>query len=95
MCGVPACEQSGIQSLFQPLELTAPFPYTKTSVIFDPFMYLTLPIPIQVSWDHQVFYVPWNYSESGLSVGAQSGKSRNLIFFARLGLCSPEMLQSG
>jgi ubiquitin carboxyl-terminal hydrolase 4/11/15 len=44
-------------------------PYAKTSVIFDPFMYLTLPIPVQASWDQQVFYIPWNHTEPGLSVG--------------------------
>lgn len=32
----------------------------KVSITFDPFMYLTLPLPIQKKWSHSIFYVPWD-----------------------------------
>lgn len=33
---------------------------TKVSVKFDPFMYLTLPLPNTRLWHHQVTFVPWD-----------------------------------
>ncbi|THH28573.1 hypothetical protein EUX98_g5618 [Antrodiella citrinella] len=32
----------------------------KVSITFDPFMYLTLPLPFQKKWCHDVFYIPWD-----------------------------------
>ncbi len=32
----------------------------QVSITFDPFMYLTLPLPIQKKWSHSIFYVPWD-----------------------------------
>ncbi|KDQ06861.1 hypothetical protein BOTBODRAFT_60381 [Botryobasidium botryosum FD-172 SS1] len=35
----------------------------KVSITLDPFMYLTLPLPVQKKWRHQVFLVPWDPSK--------------------------------
>ncbi|KAF8659816.1 hypothetical protein AX16_001701 [Volvariella volvacea WC 439] len=35
----------------------------KVSITFDPFMYLTLPLPIHKKWSHQIYYVPWDRSK--------------------------------
>ncbi|KII87454.1 hypothetical protein PLICRDRAFT_699818 [Plicaturopsis crispa FD-325 SS-3] len=32
----------------------------KVSITFDPFMYLTLPLPIKKKWRHSIIYVPWD-----------------------------------
>ncbi|KAG6811700.1 hypothetical protein H0H92_006207 [Tricholoma furcatifolium] len=32
----------------------------KVSITFDPFMYLTLPLPIRKKWRHSIYYVPWD-----------------------------------
>ncbi|KAI0077704.1 cysteine proteinase [Panus rudis PR-1116 ss-1] len=32
----------------------------KVSITFDPFMYLTLPLPIQKKRAHRVFFIPWD-----------------------------------
>ncbi|KAI8974530.1 cysteine proteinase [Trametes punicea] len=33
---------------------------SKVSITFDPFMYLTLPLPVQKKWQHHVLYIPWD-----------------------------------
>ncbi|KAG6330561.1 hypothetical protein ID866_8529 [Astraeus odoratus] len=35
----------------------------KVSITFDPFMYLTLPIPVEKKWSHTIYYVPWDSSK--------------------------------
>ncbi|KAG5725448.1 Ubiquitin carboxyl-terminal hydrolase 4 [Termitomyces sp. T112] len=32
----------------------------KVSITFDPFMYLTLPLPVNKKWKHSIYYVPWD-----------------------------------
>ncbi|KAG8862154.1 CSN-associated deubiquitinating enzyme Ubp12 [Tulasnella sp. 330] len=32
----------------------------KVSVTFDPFMYLTLPLPFHKTWEHEVYFVTWD-----------------------------------
>ncbi|KAI0289608.1 hypothetical protein BC826DRAFT_914263 [Russula brevipes] len=32
----------------------------KVSITFDPFMYLTLPLPVNKKWRHEIYYIPWN-----------------------------------
>ncbi|KAG8996062.1 CSN-associated deubiquitinating enzyme Ubp12 [Tulasnella sp. JGI-2019a] len=34
----------------------------KVSVTFDPFMYLTLPLPVHKTWEHEVYFVTWDNS---------------------------------
>ncbi|KAI6120769.1 hypothetical protein EV401DRAFT_1954212 [Pisolithus croceorrhizus] len=40
----------------------------KVSITFDPFMYLTLPIPIERKWAHIIRYVPWDSSKPHVEV---------------------------
>ncbi|KAG6850558.1 hypothetical protein H0H93_011757 [Arthromyces matolae] len=32
----------------------------KVSITFDPFMYLTLPLPVNKKWKHSIYFVPWD-----------------------------------
>ncbi|KIK95662.1 hypothetical protein PAXRUDRAFT_11300 [Paxillus rubicundulus Ve08.2h10] len=40
----------------------------KISITFDPFMYLTLPLPVTMKWKHSVFYIPWQWSKPHVKV---------------------------
>ncbi|CAL1715008.1 unnamed protein product [Somion occarium] len=40
----------------------------KVSITFDPFMYLTLPLPVQKKFTHDIYYVPWDHSKSHVKV---------------------------
>ncbi|KAL0065156.1 hypothetical protein AAF712_007826 [Marasmius tenuissimus] len=40
----------------------------KVSITFDPFMYLTLPLPIQKKWRHTIYYVPWDLNKPHVKV---------------------------
>ncbi|KAJ7625556.1 hypothetical protein FB45DRAFT_921756 [Roridomyces roridus] len=46
----------------------------KVSITFDPFMYLTLPLPIQKKWKHEVLYVPWDVTKPHLKVPVEIGR---------------------
>ncbi|PIL25106.1 hypothetical protein GSI_12995 [Ganoderma sinense ZZ0214-1] len=41
---------------------------SKVSITFDPFMYLTLPLPVQKKWYHDIFYVPWDLEQPHVRV---------------------------
>jgi len=43
-------------------------PRLKVSITFDPFMYLTLPLPVNKKWIGFVYYMPWDTTESILKV---------------------------
>ncbi|KAJ7714742.1 hypothetical protein B0H16DRAFT_1617898 [Mycena metata] len=40
----------------------------KVSITFDPFMYLTLPLPVQKKWKHTILYVPWDATKPHVKV---------------------------
>ncbi|KAF8513473.1 hypothetical protein JB92DRAFT_2721321 [Gautieria morchelliformis] len=40
----------------------------KVSITFDPFMYLTLPLPIKKKWRHAVCFVPWDNEQPNLRI---------------------------
>lgn len=40
----------------------------KVSITFDPFMYLTLPLPIQSKWKHVIIYVPYESEKPHLRI---------------------------
>ena len=40
----------------------------QVSITFDPFMYLTLPLPIKKKWRHAICFVPWDNSRPHLRV---------------------------
>ncbi|EIN05985.1 cysteine proteinase [Punctularia strigosozonata HHB-11173 SS5] len=45
----------------------------KVSITFDPFMYLTLPLPIKKKWKHTIFYVPADLSKRHVRVPVEIG----------------------
>ncbi|KAJ3557337.1 hypothetical protein NM688_g1526 [Phlebia brevispora] len=40
----------------------------KVSITFDPFMYLTLPLPVKKKWKHTIRYVPWDIEKPHLEI---------------------------
>ncbi|KAE9399579.1 UCH-domain-containing protein [Gymnopus androsaceus JB14] len=46
----------------------------KVSITFDPFMYLTLPLPIQKKWRGTVFYVPWDLAKPHVKIPVEIGQ---------------------
>ncbi|KDR80672.1 hypothetical protein GALMADRAFT_241045 [Galerina marginata CBS 339.88] len=40
----------------------------KVSITFDPFMYLTLPLPVQKKWKHSIYYIPWDLEKPHVKV---------------------------
>ncbi|KAI0766593.1 cysteine proteinase [Trametes elegans] len=40
----------------------------KVSITFDPFMYLTLPLPVQKKWQHTILYIPWDLQKPHVRV---------------------------
>ncbi|KAG9312963.1 cysteine proteinase [Chiua virens] len=46
----------------------------KISITFDPFMYLTLPIPVTKKWKHIIEYIPWDTSQPHLRVHVEIGR---------------------
>ncbi|KAJ6581893.1 hypothetical protein B0H19DRAFT_1061389 [Mycena capillaripes] len=46
----------------------------KVSITFDPFMYLTLPLPVQKKWKHNIFYVPWDIEKPHVKVPVELGR---------------------
>ncbi|KAG1746657.1 uncharacterized protein EDB91DRAFT_1048951 [Suillus paluster] len=46
----------------------------KVSFTFDPFMYLTLPLPVNKKWEHVIYYVPWDPSVPHRKVPVQIGR---------------------
>ncbi|OJT02905.1 Ubiquitin carboxyl-terminal hydrolase 4 [Trametes pubescens] len=41
---------------------------SKVSITFDPFMYLTLPLPVQKKWHHTILYIPWDLEKPHVRV---------------------------
>ncbi|KAF9071565.1 hypothetical protein BDP27DRAFT_1321959 [Rhodocollybia butyracea] len=46
----------------------------KISITFDPFMYLTLPLPVQKKWRGVVYYIPWVLEKPHLKVSVELGR---------------------
>ena len=42
--------------------------HPKVSITFDPFMYLTLPLPVNKKWTGSIYYMPWDTIEATLKV---------------------------
>ncbi|GJJ11282.1 hypothetical protein Clacol_005514 [Clathrus columnatus] len=40
----------------------------KVSITFDPFMYLTLPLPVKKKWYHEIYFVPWDLERPHLKI---------------------------
>ncbi|TFK75037.1 cysteine proteinase [Pluteus cervinus] len=57
----------------------------KVSITFDPFMYLTLPLPVHKKWKHKIFFIPWDSEKPHVVVPVELGRDasfrdlRNLL----------------
>ncbi|KAI0311746.1 hypothetical protein OF83DRAFT_1177271 [Amylostereum chailletii] len=47
---------------------------SKVSITFDPFMYLTLPLPIYKKWRHTIYYVPYDPDKEHVKVPIEIGR---------------------
>ncbi|KAF8597077.1 cysteine proteinase [Ceratobasidium sp. AG-I] len=57
---------------------------SKVSITFDPFMYLTLPLPITKTWRHLVHYIPWEISKPQLAVQIEVPKDSSYGYLKKL-----------
>ncbi|KZT09960.1 cysteine proteinase [Laetiporus sulphureus 93-53] len=48
---------------------------SKVSITFDPFMYLTLPLPVQKKWRHTIYYVPWDTDKPHVQVPVEINRN--------------------
>ncbi|GLB43409.1 putative peptidase C19 family protein [Lyophyllum shimeji] len=57
----------------------------KVSITFDPFMYLTLPLPVHKKWRHDIYYVPWDLEKAHVKLPVEINRDasfrdlRNLL----------------
>ncbi|KLO12706.1 cysteine proteinase [Schizopora paradoxa] len=56
----------------------------KVSITFDPFMYLTLPLPVQKKWTHSIFYVPWDNSKPHVKIPIEVNRNASFRDVRRL-----------
>jgi ubiquitin carboxyl-terminal hydrolase 4/11/15 len=60
-------------------------PSFKVSITFDPFMYLTLPLPVNKKWRHEIYYIPWDTSKLHVKIPVELNRDstfrdlRNLL----------------
>ncbi|KAG8958696.1 CSN-associated deubiquitinating enzyme Ubp12 [Tulasnella sp. 419] len=47
----------------------------KVSITFDPFMYLTLPLPVNKRWNHEVYFVTWDVNRPNYKVSLNLPRS--------------------
>ncbi|EJD07703.1 UCH-domain-containing protein [Fomitiporia mediterranea MF3/22] len=47
----------------------------RVSITFDPFMYLTLPLPVQKKWTHPILYIPWDVSKPHVKVPVELNRN--------------------
>ncbi|KAG9093044.1 CSN-associated deubiquitinating enzyme Ubp12 [Ceratobasidium sp. UAMH 11750] len=57
---------------------------SKISITFDPFMYLTLPLPITKTWRHIIHYVPWDSNKPPLAVQIEVPKDSSYGYLKKL-----------
>ncbi len=62
----PECDKVRILSLTSLCNVI--HPAIQVSITFDPFMYLTLPLPIKKLWRHDIFWVPWDCEKLPMKV---------------------------
>jgi ubiquitin carboxyl-terminal hydrolase 4/11/15 len=60
-------------------------PLSQVSITFDPFMYLTLPLPVNKKWRHEIYYIPADTSKMHVKVPVELNRDstfrdlRNLL----------------
>ncbi|CAE6440910.1 unnamed protein product [Rhizoctonia solani] len=56
----------------------------KVSITFDPFMYLTLPLPVTKTWRHIIHWVPWDMRKTPLAVDIEVPKDSSYGYLKKL-----------
>ncbi|KAG8722052.1 CSN-associated deubiquitinating enzyme Ubp12 [Ceratobasidium sp. 395] len=56
----------------------------KVSIMFNPFMYLTLPLPITKTWRHVIHYVPWESISPPLTVQIEVPRNSSYGYLRKL-----------
>ncbi|KAG6902330.1 hypothetical protein C0995_001367 [Termitomyces sp. Mi166 len=68
----------------------------KVSITFDPFMYLTLPLPVNKKWKHSIYYVPWDVDKPHQKVPVEISRDASFkdlkVLLGRWMDASPENL---
>ena len=59
--------RQGIYTRLLPL-VSGLTPLLQVSITFDPFMYLTLPLPVNKKWRHEIYYIPWDTNKIHVKV---------------------------
>ncbi|KAF8698530.1 ubiquitin-specific protease, partial [Rhizoctonia solani] len=54
------------------------------SITFDPFMYLTLPLPVTKTWRHIIHWVPWDTRKRTLAVEIEVPKDSSYGYLKKL-----------
>ncbi|ELU36355.1 ubiquitin-specific protease [Rhizoctonia solani AG-1 IA] len=54
------------------------------SIAFDPFMYLTLPLPVTKTWRHIIHWVPWDTRKRTLAVEIEVPKDSSYGYLKKL-----------
>lgn len=77
--------RQGICVHFLPIVSLALTLMLQVSITFDPFMYLTLPLPVNKKWRHEIYYIPWDTSKMHVKVPVELNRDstfrdlRNLL----------------
>jgi ubiquitin carboxyl-terminal hydrolase 4/11/15 len=58
--------------------------WLQVSITFDPFMYLTLPLPVTKTWQHTIHYVPWDSSKPPLAVEIEVPKDSSYGYLKKM-----------
>jgi ubiquitin carboxyl-terminal hydrolase 4/11/15 len=61
----PECQKVGDGALYTSCGILK---CGQVSITFDPFMYLTLPLPVQKKWKHTMYYIPWDINKPHVKV---------------------------
>ena len=48
---------------------------SQVSITFDPFMYLTLPLPVQKKWRHKIFFIPWDLKKPHVRIPVEVNRT--------------------
>ncbi|CAE6413477.1 unnamed protein product [Rhizoctonia solani] len=78
--------KSIIVDLFQSMyKSTLVYPEcSKISITFDPFMYLTLPLPVTKTWRHIIHWVPWDTRKRTLAVEIEVPRGSSYGYLKKL-----------
>ncbi|KZS94514.1 UCH-domain-containing protein [Sistotremastrum niveocremeum HHB9708] len=51
---------------------------SKVSITFDPFMYLTLPIPVVSRWKQSIYFIPWDNAKPHVQIPVETPREASV-----------------